>query len=225
VRAEPTFAAETAGVLARRVTSNSTREQIPVQAQPNAHTMQAFMDAAICFFVPFLAASPTGATSAMDIYSLGKTINICLLGVVTMEIMIVARYWTWWFAFVCIFSYTLVYPFILVFPLFQQGIDAWDMAHYGIAVNIMHTHFFWIALVTVYAMTFSIRYLERSTKWLFRPDDNMIRAELEVLNSKDGISSTFDNSAFGDPEENMSPSDADEVRSPANAVSRCPEAP
>lgn len=146
---------------------------------------QAFLDGAICFFVPFLAASPTGSRSAIDIFSMGKTIHICMLGVVTMELMIVTRYWTLWFAFICVFSYTLVYPFVLVFPKLQQALGTWDMAHYGIGLNIMRTPFFWIALLTVYSMTFSIRYFERSMKWLFRPDDNMIRAELEVLLQKD----------------------------------------
>ena len=105
-----------------------------------------------------------------------------MLGVVTMELMIVTRYWTWWFLFVCLLSYSLVYPFVLLFPLLQEAFGAWDMAHYGVGVNIMRTPYFWISLLTVYAMTFSIRYFERSAKWLFRPDDNMIRAELEVLN-------------------------------------------
>ena len=130
--------------------------------------------------MPFLAASPTGANSAVDIFAVGKTINICMLGLVTMEIMIVARYWTWWFGAVCVLSYALVFPFVLLFPLFQQVLDTWDMAQFGVGINVMRTPYFWISLITVYSVTFSIRYFERSTKWLFRPDDNMIRAELEV---------------------------------------------
>lgn len=125
--------------------------------------------------MPFLAASPTGADSATDIFSIGKTVNICMLGIVTMEIMIVARYWTWWFGLICIISYALVYPFVLLFPLVQKALGIWNMAHYGVGVNIMRMPFFWISLVTVYSITFSVRYFERSTKWLFRPDDNMIR--------------------------------------------------
>jgi hypothetical protein len=174
-----------------RPSSSAAGCQSTGQAHPNAHTVQALFDAAVCFFVPFLAASPTGASSAIDVFSLGTTVTICMLGVVTMEIMIVARYWTWWFAFVCILSYALVYPFVLVFPIIQESFDFWVMAHYGIGVNIMRTRFFWIVLVTVYATTFSIRYLERSAKWLFRPDDNMIRAELEFLNHRNGFSSSL----------------------------------
>jgi hypothetical protein len=147
--------------------------------------VQAFMDGAICFFVPFLAASPHGSNSVIDIFSVGKTIYICMLGVVTMELMIVARYWTWWFAVICMLSYILVYPFLLVFPLVLQAAGTWDMSHSGIGANIVRTPFFWISLFTVYSMAFSIRYLDRSVKWLFRPDDNMIRAELEVLNKRD----------------------------------------
>jgi Phospholipid-translocating P-type ATPase C-terminal len=146
--------------------------------------LQAFLDAAICFFVPFMAASPTGSDSATDIFAIGKTINICMLGVVTMEIMIVARYWTGWFAAACCISYSLVFPFTFVYPLVIQAFGSWDMAHSGVAVNVMTTRFFWISVVTVYAMTFSIRYFERSVKWLFRPDDSMIIAELEMIEDR-----------------------------------------
>lgn len=121
--------------------------------------MQAFLDAAICFFVPFFAASPLGDRTTIDVFSVGKTIFICMLGVVTMEIMIVARYWTWWFAGVCIFSYTLVFPYVIFFPLFWQNVfGSWNLESSGVGINIMVTPFFWIALMTVYAMTFSIRH-------------------------------------------------------------------
>jgi hypothetical protein len=144
--------------------------------------VQAFFDAAICFFVPFMAASPLADRSAIDIFAVGKTIHICMLGVVTMEIMIVARYWTFWFGAVCVFSYFLIYPFVLLFPVFMQNVlDAWDMEHSGIGVNTMATPFFWIALITVYSMTFTVRYFERSLKWLFRPDKSMILAEWETF--------------------------------------------
>lgn len=120
---------------------------------------QAFLDAAICFFVPFLAASPLGNRSTIDVFSVGKTIFICMLGVVTMEIMIVARFWTWWFAVVCALSYLLVYPYMLFFPIFWQNVfGSWDLESSGVGVNIMATPFFWIALMTVYAMTFSVRH-------------------------------------------------------------------
>lgn len=142
---------------------------------------QAFVDAAICFFVPFLAAAPTGSDSAIDIFAVGETINICMLGVVTMEIMIVARFWTGWFAAACAISYALVYPFTLTFPLAIQAVGSWDMAHSGVAANVMRTPFFWVSIVTVYAITFTIRYFERSAKWLFRPDDSMAIAELEQI--------------------------------------------
>lgn len=121
--------------------------------------LQAFLDAAICFFVPFLAASPLGNRSSIDVFSVGKTIFTCMLGVVTMEIMIVARYWTWWFAAVCALSYLLVYPYVIFFPIFWQNVfGTWDLESSGVGINIMATPFFWIALLTVYSMTFSIRY-------------------------------------------------------------------
>jgi len=46
---------------------------------------QGIVDAAICFFIPYFASSPRGAASVTDIYSVGKTVFICMLGAVTIE--------------------------------------------------------------------------------------------------------------------------------------------
>ena len=41
---------------------------------------------------------------------------MALLGTVTLEVALVARYWTWVFFWVTLLSYFLVYPYIVVFP-------------------------------------------------------------------------------------------------------------
>jgi Phospholipid-translocating P-type ATPase C-terminal len=160
----------------------------PMSSCAHART-QAFLDAAIIFFIPFAAAAPMGADSVIDVYSVGRTINIAMLGVVTIEIMLVTRFWTYWFAGACVLSYLLVYPYAFLLPEIYSGIEYWDMAQSGVGQAIMASWWFWISLLTVYAMTFSIRYFERSVKWLFRPDDSMIIAELELLDAHGGAPS------------------------------------
>lgn len=48
------------------------------------------------------------------------------------------------------------------------------------AVRIFSTPMFWMELIIVYIITFSVRYLERSVRWLFFPNDDMILAEVEA---------------------------------------------
>lgn len=92
-----------------------------------------------------------------DIFSVGKTVFICMLGAVTIEVMLVARYWTWIFAIISALSYLLVYPFVLIFPIIEEAIGYWDAAHNGIGRNLFVTAYFWISIVTVYLITFGLR--------------------------------------------------------------------
>ena len=50
----------------------------------------------------------------------------------------------------------------------------------GVAVRIFSTPGFWMELILVYIVTFSVRYLERAVRWLFFPNDDMILAEVEA---------------------------------------------
>lgn len=140
--------------------------------------MQAFIDGAICFFVPYLSASPTGPNSTTDVFSIGKTAYMAMLGVVNIELAIVARYWTWWFGVAALVSWLIGFPFILIYSAVEEAFDTVEMSAYGIE-HIFTTAWFWISLATAFMLAFSIRYIERSAKLLFRPDDVMVRAELE----------------------------------------------
>ena len=71
----------------------------------------ALVDAAICFFIPFYATRSNARSSATDVFSVGKTVFIALLGSVTLEVALVSRYWTWLFVAFLLLSYFLVYPF------------------------------------------------------------------------------------------------------------------
>ncbi len=44
---------------------------------------------------------------------------IGLLGVITLEIIIVARYWTWLWGAAVIGSYLVVFPFVMLYPRVQ----------------------------------------------------------------------------------------------------------
>jgi len=45
----------------------------------------------------------------------------------------------------------------------------------------MVTPRFWLQIVMVYFITFSLRFCERAARWLFYPNDSMVLAELERL--------------------------------------------
>eukprot|EP00803_Ostreobium_quekettii_P002905 evm.model.scf_903.4 EVM.evm.TU.scf_903.4 scf_903:32108-44084(+) len=134
---------------------------------------------AICFFIPFYAAVPAGRDSTHGLWSVGKTSFIALLGAVTLEISLVTRYWTFVYILFVLLSYLLVYPFFLVFPYVERSIDMFDPAQFGTAANLFSTATFWLTILGVYAVTFGYRYLNRTYKWLYHPDDNMIVAEFE----------------------------------------------
>ena len=48
--------------------------------------LDATIDAAICFFVPYYAIRTSGLHATSDVYSLGKTVFIALLGSVSLEV-------------------------------------------------------------------------------------------------------------------------------------------
>ena len=77
----------------------------------------AALHGAVCFFIPYYSLATSGKHNITDVYSLGKLAFVALLGAVTLEVALVARYWTWLFGVITVLSYALVYPFMLIFPL------------------------------------------------------------------------------------------------------------
>ncbi|GMH33051.1 hypothetical protein BSKO_00885 [Bryopsis sp. KO-2023] len=142
---------------------------------------QGLVDAAVCFFIPYfgIAVSASGQYSTHGLWAVGKTIFVSLLGAVTLEAMLVARYWTILFWFFGVMSYVMVYPFMIAFPYASRSANQFDPSQYGVAENVFNTATFWLCIFSVYTLTFGYRYYMRSAKWLFRPDDNMILAEFE----------------------------------------------
>lgn len=141
----------------------------------------ALLDAAIAFFIPYYSIVESGQNSITDVYSVGKVVFIALLGAVTLEICIIARYWTRLFLVFVILSYWLVYPFEIVFPAIEKGIGYYDPGQWGVGENVFRSPTFWFIQITVACTCFGHRYLERAVVWLFHPQDNMILEEMETL--------------------------------------------
>jgi len=148
--------------------------------------LQGLIDGAICFFIPLYSISASGPEAIDGAWAVGKTIYVAILGAVTLEAGLVARYWTFLFFLFVFLSYFLVYPFFLLFPYVQRGFDIYDETQYGVAEDLFSTPIFWFIILSVYALTFGFRYFNRSVKWLFAPDDNMILAEHESRHGEFG---------------------------------------
>eukprot|EP01025_Chloroclados_australasicus_P031044 TRINITY_DN3132_c0_g4_i1.p1 TRINITY_DN3132_c0_g4~~TRINITY_DN3132_c0_g4_i1.p1 ORF type:complete len:1356 (-),score=176.40 TRINITY_DN3132_c0_g4_i1:580-4509(-) len=147
--------------------------------------ISAVIDGLLCFFIPYLAAQATDNLSQNNIYSVGKTIFLCILGVVTLEITLVTRFWTWIHAIVTALSYFVAYLYILVFPPLQLAFGEVDTAQVGVGLLLFSSTYYWFTIIVVYAIAFGWRFFERTVKWLFFPDDNVILAEKEKsLNGK-----------------------------------------
>eukprot|EP00891_Asterochloris_glomerata_P000836 jgi/Astpho2/836/Aster-00685 len=141
--------------------------------------LMAAVDAALAFFIPYYSITASDHNSITDVYSVGKTVFIALLGAVSLEVALVARYWTWLFAIFLGLSYFIVYPFEVVFPAIERGINYYDPGQYGVAQTVFKAPTFWFCLIVVYICCFGHRYLERAVVWLFNPQDNMILQEIE----------------------------------------------
>ena len=50
----------------------------------------------------------------------------------------------------------------------------------GVAVKAFSQPNFWLELILIYLVTFSARFLERSLRWLFAPNDSMLLFEIEA---------------------------------------------
>ncbi|KAK9828339.1 hypothetical protein WJX74_009865 [Apatococcus lobatus] len=146
----------------------------------------AIVHGAICFFIPYYSVANGDRNSITDLWSVGKTIWVAVIGVVTLEILLVSRYQTKLFLLVTLLSYALVYPYVIILPLIFNGFGTRDPAQDGVGNHIFSSATFWLVLVFVYSLTFGIRFLERSIIWLYRPNDSMILSEMEALDLKEG---------------------------------------
>lgn len=127
-----------------------------------------------------------GKHTITDVYSLGKVTFTALLGSVTLEAALIARYWTWVFLWIVILSYVLVYPYMLIFPYIELGLNYYDPANVGVAEEVMSSPVFWFVIIICYSLTFGSRLTEKTIQWVFYPHDDMILAEKEHMEERSG---------------------------------------
>lgn len=139
---------------------------------------------AVCFFIPYYAQATSGVHNVTDVYSLGKITFVALLGAVTLEVALVARYWTWLFGIFTFFSYFLVYPFMILFPLVELAVGFFDPANVGVSDEVLSSATFWLVILVCNIITFGMRFAERTADWAFKPQDSFILSEKE---RKDGL--------------------------------------
>ena len=69
--------------------------------------LQGLIDGAICFFIPLYSVSASGPEAIDGAWAVGKIIYVAILGAVTLEAGLVARYWTFLFFLFVFLSYFL----------------------------------------------------------------------------------------------------------------------
>jgi phospholipid-transporting ATPase len=161
--------------------------------------LQGMAHGAVSFFVPYYSLTTVGKYSISDVYSMGKVTFAALLGSITLEAALVARYWTWVFLWFILLSYFLVYPYFIIFPYIDLGLEIYDPAQIGVAEQVLATPLFWFVIFVCYVLTFGSRLIEKTVQWSFFPHDDMILAEKEKIEESKGrslISDASGKSAF-----------------------------
>ena len=80
----------------------------------------------VIFFVPFLSIVTDGQNATSDVYGIGKVMFIGIIGVVSWEIALISRFWTWIFMLVWALSYAITIPFLLALGALFQGLHVYD---------------------------------------------------------------------------------------------------
>ena len=148
--------------------------------------LQGIMHGAVAFFIPYYSITTSGSSNITDVYSIGRVAFVALLGSVTLEVALVARYWTWVFFWVTLLSYFLVYPYMLVFPWAELAFGFYDPANFGVSQQVLSNPTYWFTIWVCYAINFGSRYAEKTYTWTFKPHDAMILTEKEALLAKSG---------------------------------------
>jgi magnesium-transporting ATPase (P-type) len=168
----------------------------------------AALDAVVALCVPLYAvASPRGAAAALDVSSLGKTVFTALLACVTLEVGLVARFWTPAFAVAVLISFGLVFPFQLAL----QAVYAADSEQAGVAGHLFRDPRFWLAVLLTGLITFGFRFAERGGVWLFRPHDNMVLEEMERRQGGGSVKGGREGGGGGDGEGGLRLEDGDRL--------------
>ncbi len=80
----------------------------------------------VIFFVPYLSIVTDGHDATSDVYGIGKVMFIGIIGVVSWEIALISRFWTWIFMLVWALSYAVTFPFLLGLAALFQALKVHD---------------------------------------------------------------------------------------------------
>ncbi len=80
------------------------------------------------FFVPYLSLSNFRERPLDDVNALGKTMFIAMIGVVSLEVALVSRFWTGWFVAAWLLSWALCFPWLILLGMIYSAIRAYDSA-------------------------------------------------------------------------------------------------
>mmetsp|Transcript_7573 Transcript_7573/g.22355 ORF Transcript_7573/g.22355 Transcript_7573/m.22355 type:complete len:1298 (+) Transcript_7573:304-4197(+) len=136
---------------------------------------------AAVFFIIYYSSVASDRDSTNDLYSVGKVMFVALIGIVSAELGMLARFWTWEFSLCALVSYCLIYAYLFALPALQEAFDSKDPATYGVAQQLFGSPLFWLQLIAVTAVCVGTRYLDRAMRQAFYPNDQQIVAEAEKL--------------------------------------------
>jgi len=80
----------------------------------------------VIFFVPFLSIVVDAQDATSDVYGIGKVMFIGIIGVVSWEIALISRFWTWIFIVVWALSYAVTFPFLWGLAALFQALHVYD---------------------------------------------------------------------------------------------------
>jgi len=146
--------------------------------------MKAFVDAAICFFLPYYATFYSGSDSIDGLYAVGRISYLALQCVVTIECLLIARHITVMFVAFVFYSVAIVVPFFYLFDWSMQVLRVPDPGQAGMSNQIFSSAAAWLQVLLVVLLSVGLRFGEKGMKAIFFPDDVMVLAESEVGEGK-----------------------------------------
>lgn len=81
--------------------------------------------------MPFLSIVTDGPDATSDVYGIGKVMFIGIIGVVSWEIALISRFWTWIFVVVWGLSYAVTFPFLWALGALFQALHVHDSSQVG----------------------------------------------------------------------------------------------
>ena len=91
------------------------------------------------FFVPFLGIVTDAQDATSDVWGLGKVMFIGIIGVVSWEIALISRFWTWIFIVVWALSYAITFPFLIALAALFQALKVYDSSQVCPVTKLHHS--------------------------------------------------------------------------------------